>query len=111
MFQRLDAITGRDLDQLRTRWMQSGKKPSTVNRKMGSISGLTSRALRSERGSRNARDRQGVGSEIEDNAARVPRGLVDAKLIAQTHSKQASAAGTGSISCRIRTIENGVSSK
>ncbi|MGE8183849.1 phage integrase [Pseudomonas mandelii] len=43
MSQRLDAITGRDLDQIRTEWMQSGNKPSTVNRKMGSISGVFSR--------------------------------------------------------------------
>lgn len=45
MSQRLDSITGRDLDQIRTGWMQSGNKPSTVNRKMGSISGLLSRAV------------------------------------------------------------------
>ncbi|VVN47565.1 site-specific integrase [Pseudomonas fluorescens] len=45
MAQRLDAITGRDLDQIRTGWMKSGNKPSTVNRKMGSISGLFSRAV------------------------------------------------------------------
>jgi integrase len=45
MSQRLDSITGRDLDQIRTGWMQSGNKPSTVNRKMGSISGLFSRAV------------------------------------------------------------------
>ncbi|WP_122613860.1 site-specific integrase [Pseudomonas viridiflava] len=45
MPQRLNAITGRDLDQIRTGWMQSGNKPSTVNRKMGSISGLFSRAV------------------------------------------------------------------
>lgn len=45
MSQRLDAITGRDLDQIRTGWMQSGNKPSTVNRKMGSISGVFSRAV------------------------------------------------------------------
>ncbi|MHC8313340.1 phage integrase [Pseudomonas sp. GT1P32] len=45
MSQRLDAITSRDLDQIRTGWMQSGNKPSTVNRKMGSISGLFSRAV------------------------------------------------------------------
>lgn len=45
MPQRLDSITGRDLDQIRTRWMQSGNKPSTVNRKMGSISGVFSRAV------------------------------------------------------------------
>ncbi|PYY71498.1 integrase [Pseudomonas jessenii] len=45
MPQRLDAITARDLDQIRTGWMQSGNKPSTVNRKMGSISGVFSRAV------------------------------------------------------------------
>ncbi|WP_433769361.1 phage integrase [Pseudomonas putida] len=45
MAQRIDAITGRDLDQIRTGWMQSGNKPSTVNRKMGSISGVFSRAV------------------------------------------------------------------
>lgn len=45
MPQRLDAITGRDLDLIRTGWMQSGNKPSTVNRKMGSISGVFSRAV------------------------------------------------------------------
>lgn len=45
MAQRIDAITGRDLDQIRTAWMQTGNKPSTVNRKMGSISGVFSRAV------------------------------------------------------------------
>lgn len=45
MAQRIDAITGRDLEQSRTTWMQAGNKPSTVNRKMGSISGVFSRAL------------------------------------------------------------------
>jgi integrase len=45
MSQRLDSITGRDLEQIRTGWMQSGNKPSTVNRKMGSISGVFSRAV------------------------------------------------------------------
>ncbi|MBW1248367.1 site-specific integrase [Pseudomonas tolaasii] len=45
MAQRIDAITGRDLDQIRTIWMQAGNKPSTVNRKMGSISGVFSRAV------------------------------------------------------------------
>ena len=45
MSQRLDSITGRDLDLIRTGWMQSGNKPATVNRKMGSISGLFSRAV------------------------------------------------------------------
>lgn len=59
MSQRLDAITGRDLDQIRTGWMQSGNKPSTVNRKMGSISGVFSRAVESTpkiRCSSNVRD-------------------------------------------------------
>jgi len=45
MAQRIDAITGRDLDQIRTTWMQAGNKSSTVNRKMGSISGVFSRAV------------------------------------------------------------------
>lgn len=45
MAQRIDAITGRDLEQIRTTWMQAGNKPSTVNRKMGSISGVFSRAV------------------------------------------------------------------
>nr|WP_175586145.1 site-specific integrase [Pseudomonas sp. CM27] len=45
MPQRIDAITGRDLEQIRTAWLQSGNKPATVNRKMGSISGVFSRAV------------------------------------------------------------------
>lgn len=45
MPQRLDSITVRDLDQLRTGWLQSGNTPSTANRKMGSISGVFSRAV------------------------------------------------------------------
>ncbi|MCF5545399.1 site-specific integrase [Pseudomonas salomonii] len=45
MSQRLDAITGRDLEQIRTGWMQAGNQASTVNRKMGSISGVFSRAV------------------------------------------------------------------
>ena len=45
MPQRLDAISGRDLEQIRTGWMQAGNKSSTVNRKMGSISGVFSRAV------------------------------------------------------------------
>ncbi|MCK9691881.1 site-specific integrase [Pseudomonas syringae] len=45
MAQRIDAITGRDLEQIRTTWLQAGNKPSTVNRKMGSISGVFSRAV------------------------------------------------------------------
>ncbi|WP_213876129.1 tyrosine-type recombinase/integrase [Pseudomonas sp. dw_358] len=44
MTQRIDAITTRDLEQIRTTWLQAGNKPSTVNRKMGSISGVFSRA-------------------------------------------------------------------
>ena len=45
MLRRLDAITGRDLELVRTGWMQAGNRPSTVNRKMGSISGVFSRAV------------------------------------------------------------------
>ncbi|MHA6196569.1 phage integrase [Pseudomonas wadenswilerensis] len=45
MPQRIDAITGRDLEQIRTTWLQGGNKPATVNRKMGSISGVFSRAV------------------------------------------------------------------
>lgn len=45
MPQRIDAVTGRDLEQIRTTWLQAGNKPSTVNRKMGSISGVFSRAV------------------------------------------------------------------
>jgi len=45
MPQRIDSITSRDLEQIRTGWMQAGNKPSTVNRKMGSISGVFSRAI------------------------------------------------------------------
>ncbi|PWK44818.1 phage integrase [Pseudomonas sp. OV226] len=43
--QRLDAITSRDLEQLRTSWLSAGNKPSTANRKMGTISGVFSRAV------------------------------------------------------------------
>ena len=45
MPQRIDAISGRDLEQIRTGWMQAGNKASTVNRKIGSISGVFSRAV------------------------------------------------------------------
>lgn len=45
MSQRIDAITGRDLEQLRTAWLNSGNKASTANRKMGAISGVFSRAV------------------------------------------------------------------
>lgn len=42
---RLDTITGRDLEQLRTAWLSAGNKASTVNRKMGTIGGAFSRAV------------------------------------------------------------------
>lgn len=45
MHSRLDEITGRDLEQIRTAWLNGGNKPSTANRKMGSISGVFSRAV------------------------------------------------------------------
>ncbi len=45
MFRRLDEITGRDLEQIRTAWLNGGNKPATANRKMGSISGVFSRAV------------------------------------------------------------------
>lgn len=45
MHRRLDEITGRDLEQIRTAWLNGGNKPSTANRKMGSISGVFSRAV------------------------------------------------------------------
>lgn len=45
MSQRIDAISGRDLERIRTSWMQAGNKAATVNRKMGSISGVFSRAV------------------------------------------------------------------
>jgi len=45
MGQRLDTITGRDLEQLRTAWLSAGNKASTVNRKMGTIGGAFSRAV------------------------------------------------------------------
>ncbi|WP_313483204.1 phage integrase [Stutzerimonas kunmingensis] len=45
MHSRLDEIAGRDLEQIRTGWLNAGNKPSTVNRKMGSISGVFSRAV------------------------------------------------------------------
>ncbi|MGC8099860.1 phage integrase [Metapseudomonas otitidis] len=45
MNQRLVDITSRDLEQIRTDWLNSGNKPSTANRKMGSISGVFSRAV------------------------------------------------------------------
>lgn len=45
MSRRLVDISGRDLEQIRTSWLNSGNKPSTANRKMGSISGVLSRAV------------------------------------------------------------------
>ncbi|MCW8275558.1 site-specific integrase [Pseudomonas sp. PCH199] len=45
MAQRVDAITTRDLEQIRTAWLQAGNAASTANRKMGSISGVFSRAV------------------------------------------------------------------
>lgn len=45
MFRRLDEITGRDLEQIRTAWLNGGNKPATANHKMGSISGVFSRAV------------------------------------------------------------------
>lgn len=45
MQRRLDEISGRDLEQIRTAWLNGGNKPATANRKMGSISGVFSRAV------------------------------------------------------------------
>ncbi|MDH0498491.1 site-specific integrase [Stutzerimonas stutzeri] len=45
MHRRLDEIAGRDLEQIRTAWLNGGNKPATANRKMGSISGVFSRAV------------------------------------------------------------------
>ncbi len=45
MARRLDEVTGRELEQIRTAWLNAGNKPSTVNRKMGAISGVFSRAV------------------------------------------------------------------
>ncbi|AOE86670.1 site-specific integrase [Pseudomonas sp. TCU-HL1] len=42
---RLAEITGRELEQIRTNWLSSGNKPATANRKMGTISGVFSRAV------------------------------------------------------------------
>ncbi len=41
---RLNEITGRDLELVRTSWLTGGNKPATANRKMGTISGVFSRA-------------------------------------------------------------------
>ncbi len=45
MSRRLVDIAGRDLEQIRTGWLNGGNKPSTANRKMGTISGVFSRAV------------------------------------------------------------------
>ena len=45
MLQRLQEITRRDLEAIRTSWIKGGNKPATANRKMGSISGVFSRAV------------------------------------------------------------------
>ncbi|MBT8766704.1 site-specific integrase [Metapseudomonas boanensis] len=45
MGRRLVEIAGRDLEQIRTGWLNGGNKPSTANRKMGTISGVFSRAV------------------------------------------------------------------
>lgn len=44
MVRRLNEITGRDLELVRTSWLTGGNKPATANRKMGTISGVFSRA-------------------------------------------------------------------
>nr|WP_315438592.1 site-specific integrase [uncultured Pseudomonas sp.] len=44
MVRRLNEITGRDLELVRTSWLTGGNKPATANRKMGAISGVFSRA-------------------------------------------------------------------
>ncbi|WP_330206597.1 site-specific integrase [Pseudomonas sp. AM14(2022)] len=44
MARRLNEITGRDLELVRTSWLTGGNKPATANRKMGTISGVFSRA-------------------------------------------------------------------
>ena len=44
MVRRLNDITGRDLELVRTSWLTGGNKPATANRKMGTISGVFSRA-------------------------------------------------------------------
>ncbi|RPZ02160.1 site-specific integrase [Pseudomonas aeruginosa] len=45
MSRRLVEVTGRDLEQIRTDWLKAGNKPSTANRKMGTLSGVFSRAV------------------------------------------------------------------
>lgn len=45
MSRRLVEIAGRDLEQIRTGWLNGGNRPSTANRKMGSLSGVFSRAV------------------------------------------------------------------
>ncbi|MBB6341090.1 integrase [Pseudomonas fluvialis] len=45
MDKRLVEITGRDVEQIRTSWLIGGNKPSTANRKLGSLRGVLSRAV------------------------------------------------------------------
>lgn len=45
MSRRLVEVTGRDLEQIRTDWLKAGNKPATANRKMGTLSGVFSRAV------------------------------------------------------------------
>lgn len=45
MDQALDEITYKQLDDLRTQWLSSGNKASTVNRKITTLKGLFARAL------------------------------------------------------------------
>lgn len=45
MTRRLTEIAGRDLEHVRTSWLNGGNKPATANRKMGTISGVLSRAM------------------------------------------------------------------
>lgn len=45
MAMRLVEVSGRDLEQIRTGWLRAGNKPATANRKMGTISGVFSRAV------------------------------------------------------------------
>lgn len=45
MPRRLSEIAGRDLELVRTSWLSGGNKPATANRKIGTISGVFSRAV------------------------------------------------------------------
>ncbi|MNF38461.1 Tyrosine recombinase XerD [compost metagenome] len=45
MAMRLVEVAGRDLEQIRTGWLKASNKPATANRKMGTISGVFSRAV------------------------------------------------------------------